>query len=141
MRFWSILLNGFFYDPSRMLQLPQFVWTIRSSVIVVFNNLLLIDATNRSKISSDHHRKFFALSLFPYYILRTLPLTLLVSIVVFFYKSFMLLSATETIWGSCLKLTIFMIENNTIFLNVIDQMVYREGPLEATITVPLRPKW
>ena len=56
MRFWSILLNGFFYDPSRMLQLPQFVRTLRSSVLVVLNNFLLIDATDRSKISSDQKR-------------------------------------------------------------------------------------
>jgi len=36
-----------------MLHLSEFVWTLRSSVLVVFNNFLLIDATDRSKISSD----------------------------------------------------------------------------------------
>ena len=36
-----------------MLQLSEFVWTLRSSVWLVFNNFLLIDATDRSKISSD----------------------------------------------------------------------------------------
>ena len=50
-------------DPSRMLQLSEFVWTLRSSVI--FNNFLLIDATDRSKISSDQKRLFFAVSLYP----------------------------------------------------------------------------
>jgi len=46
-------LNKLFYDPSQMLQLSEFVWTLRSSVCVVFINFLLIDTTNRSKISSD----------------------------------------------------------------------------------------
>ena len=33
--------------------------------IVVFNNFLLIDATDRSKISGDQERFFIALSLYP----------------------------------------------------------------------------
>ena len=41
------------------------VWTLRSSVQVVFNNFLLIDATDRSKISSDQKRLFFTVSLYP----------------------------------------------------------------------------
>ena len=32
---------------------------------VVFNNFLLIDATDRSKISSDQKRLFFAVSIYP----------------------------------------------------------------------------
>ena len=36
-----------------------------SSVLVVFNNFLLIDATDRSKIISDQERFFIALSLYP----------------------------------------------------------------------------
>jgi len=40
-----------------MLQLSEFVWTLRSSVQVIFNNFLLIDATDRSKISSDQKLK------------------------------------------------------------------------------------
>ena len=48
-----------------MFQLPQFVWTLRSSVWDVFINFLLIDATDRSKISSDEKRFFIALSLYP----------------------------------------------------------------------------
>ncbi len=48
-----------------MLHLSEFVWTLRSSVFVVFNNFLLIDATDRSKISSDQKRFFIALSLYP----------------------------------------------------------------------------
>ena len=43
----------------------QFVWALRSSVSVVFNNYLLIDATDRSKISSYQKRFFIALSLYP----------------------------------------------------------------------------
>ena len=63
---WMICLelNWFFYDPSWILQLSEFVWTHRSSVWVVFNNFLLINATDRSKISSNHHRIFFAVSLY-----------------------------------------------------------------------------
>ena len=45
-----------------MLQLSEFVWTLRSSILVVFNNFILIDATDRSKISSDHQRIY----LFPF---------------------------------------------------------------------------
>ena len=48
----------------RMLNVYEFVWTFRSSARVVFNNFLLIDATDRSKISSDQKRLFFA-SLYP----------------------------------------------------------------------------
>ena len=50
---------------SQILQLSEFVWMIRSSVWVVFNNFLLIDATDRSKISSVQKRLFFAVSLYP----------------------------------------------------------------------------
>ena len=61
-----------FYDPSRMLQLSEFVWTLRSSVLVVFNNFLLTEEqieiklvarTDRNKISSYHHQTFFDVSL------------------------------------------------------------------------------
>ena len=62
-------LNWLFYDPSWMLQLYEFVWMIRSSVWVVFNNFLLVDATDRSKISSDQKRLFFSVSLYPFSVL------------------------------------------------------------------------
>ena len=48
-----------------MLQFSEFVWTLRSSVLVVFNNFLLIDSTDRNKISSDQKRFFIVLSLYP----------------------------------------------------------------------------
>ena len=48
-----------------MLQLSEFVWALRSSVWVVLNNFLLTDATDRSKISSDQKRLFFAVSQYP----------------------------------------------------------------------------
>ena len=41
-----------------MLQLSEFIWTLRFSARVVFNKFLPIDATDRSKI-------FIALSLYP----------------------------------------------------------------------------
>ena len=53
------------YDLSEILQLNEFAWTIRSSVCVFFNPFLLKDATDRSKISSDQKRLFFAVSLYP----------------------------------------------------------------------------
>ena len=58
------------------MQLSEFAWTHRSSVLVVFNNFLLIDATDRSKISSDHHRIFFDVSQYSCYFLQTLPFNL-----------------------------------------------------------------
>ena len=58
-------LKRFFYSLSRVLHLSEFVWILRSSVLVVFNNFLLIDATDRSKISIDQKRFFIALSLYP----------------------------------------------------------------------------
>ena len=48
-----------------MFQLSEFVWTLRSSAWAVLNNFLLIDATDRSKISSDQKPLFFAVSLYP----------------------------------------------------------------------------
>ena len=57
-----------------MLHLFEFVWTQRSAVLVVFNNFLLIDATDKSKFSSDQKRFFIALSLYPFHFSRKLPL-------------------------------------------------------------------
>ena len=54
-----------FYGLSSMLQFSEFVWALRSSVWVDFNNFLLLDAKDRSKISSDQKRFFIALSLYP----------------------------------------------------------------------------
>ena len=64
---WMICfkLNWFFYGLNRMLQFSEFVCALSSSVWDVFNNFLLIDATDRSKISSDQTRSFIALSLYP----------------------------------------------------------------------------
>ena len=56
------------------MQLSDFVWTLRSSVWFVFNNFLLINAANRSKICSDHHQNVFDVSLYPIHFFRTLPL-------------------------------------------------------------------
>ena len=51
-----------------ILQLSEFKWTPRSSVLVVFNNVLLLDVTDRSKISSDQK------PILPYHFSQTLPL-------------------------------------------------------------------
>ena len=58
-------LNWFCSDPSRMLQISEFVRNLRSSVWDVFNNFLIIDAIDRRKISSDQKRLFIAVSLCP----------------------------------------------------------------------------
>ena len=64
---WIICLklDWLFYDPSWKLQLSEFAWTLCSSVSVVFNNFILIDATDRSKISNNQKRLFFAVSQYP----------------------------------------------------------------------------
>ena len=64
---WMICLesNLFISDLSWMLHLSEFIWTLRSSIWVVFNNFLLIDATDRSKISSKQHRIFFDVTYTP----------------------------------------------------------------------------
>ena len=72
-------LNWFFYGLSRMLQFSQFLWPLSYSVWDVFNNFLLIDATDRSKISRDHHSIFFDVSLYtPFHFSRTLQLSIFV---------------------------------------------------------------
>ena len=58
-------LNWLFYNLSWMLHLSEIVWTLRSSVWVVFNNFLLIVATDRNKNNSDKKRLFFAVNLDP----------------------------------------------------------------------------
>ena len=56
-----------------MLQLSEFVWALRSSVWIVFNIFLLIDPTDRSKISSDRKRLFFALRIHPHSFFANTP--------------------------------------------------------------------
>jgi len=58
-------LFGSKYDPSWMLQLSEFVRTLRSSAWGVFNDFFLIDATDRRIISNYQKRLFFAVSLYP----------------------------------------------------------------------------
>ena len=47
------------------MQFFEFAWALSYSVWDVFNNFLLTDATDRSKISSDQKHFFIALSLYP----------------------------------------------------------------------------
>jgi len=58
-------IKWIFYSLSRMLQFSKFVWALSYWVLDGFNKFLLIDATDRSKISSDKKRFFIALSLYP----------------------------------------------------------------------------
>ena len=53
-----------------MLHLSEFVLTLRSTVLVVFNNFVLIDATDRSKISSDQKRFLYFIKPVPPFIFR-----------------------------------------------------------------------
>ena len=64
---WMICLklNWFFFGLSNMLQFSEFVWALSFSLWDVFNNFLLIDSTDRSKIISYQKRFFNALSLYP----------------------------------------------------------------------------
>ena len=74
---WMICLklNWFFYGLSRMFQFSEFVWALSYSVWDVFNNFLLIDATDRSKIISDQRRFFYRIKpIPPFHFSRTLPL-------------------------------------------------------------------
>ena len=57
------------------MHLSEFVRTLRSSVLVVFNNFLLIDARARSKISSDQKRFLWHQAYTTSHFSRTLPLT------------------------------------------------------------------
>ena len=58
-------IKWIFYGLSRMLQFSEFAWALSYSIRDGFNQFLLIDATDRSKISSDQKRFFIALSLYP----------------------------------------------------------------------------
>ena len=66
-------LNWFFYGPSQILQLCKFVLMLYSLVCIVFNNFLLIDASDRSKISSNPHRILFDVSLTPHSFFANTP--------------------------------------------------------------------
>ena len=52
----GILSEMYIQKRKSIMKLSKFVWTLRSSVLVVFKNFFHIDATDRSKISSDLHR-------------------------------------------------------------------------------------
>ena len=69
-----------FYGLSRILQFYEFVWALSYSVWDVFNKFLLIDATDRSKISSDQKRFFIALSLYPVSFFANTPFKQLVKL-------------------------------------------------------------
>ena len=79
-------LNWSFFDPSWMVQIFEFVWTLRSSVWIVFNNFLFIDATDRSKISIDQKRLFSHYAYTPFHFSRALPLS---------YKYFKIIFSTN----------------------------------------------
>jgi len=71
-RWLEVVISKWFYDPSHWLQFSQFGWMLHYSVWDVFYNFLLIDATDRSKISSHQKRLIFAVCLYPFHFSRTL---------------------------------------------------------------------
>ena len=61
-----LILNWFVYDPSWMLHLSKFVWTLGSLVLVVFNNFLLIKTQQiEVRLVVIKSAFFIALSLYP----------------------------------------------------------------------------
>ena len=64
-----------------MFQLPQFEWALRSSVWGVFINFLLIEATDKSKISIDQKRFFIALSLYPLSFFANTPFKIYINLI------------------------------------------------------------
>ena len=70
-------INLIFYGLSRKLQFSQFVWALSCYELDVFNKFLLIDATDKSKISSDKKRFFIALSLYPLSFFANTPFKIL----------------------------------------------------------------
>ena len=60
-------------DPSSMSHLSEFVWTLGSSVLVVFNNFLLIRRNRYSNINSNQKSLFFVASLYPFSFFENTP--------------------------------------------------------------------
>ena len=110
---WMICLelNWLFYDQSWMVQL------------VVFNNFLLIDATDRSKISSDQKRLFFAVSLYPLSFFANTP----------FNKCLVLAPNLHCYWS-------WNAQVNLQKKNTIEEKIMDENLLEVASTVPFSSK-
>ena len=83
-----ILIWFFIYGLSRMYHLSDFVWILHSSVLVVFNNFLLIDATEKSRISSDQKHFFIALSLYPLSFFANTPFKAILKWILGYYKAY-----------------------------------------------------
>ena len=81
-------INLIFYGLSRMYHLSDFVWILHSSVLVVFNNFLLIDATEKSRISSDQKHFFIALSLYPLSFFANTPFKAILKWILGYYKAY-----------------------------------------------------
>ena len=73
--FWIWLFLLRFAQLSKNAADHSHFWKSVKTVCDVFNEFLLIDAIDRSKISSDQKHFFIALSLYPLSISRTLPLS------------------------------------------------------------------
>ena len=105
-----------------MLHLSEFVWALCSSVLVVFNNFLLIDATDRSKISSDKKRFFIALSLYPLSFFANTP-----------FKYFLFQVRFKSKFAKIL-LDIYLSIYLSIYLNVyLSILLYKESILVSCI--------
>jgi len=68
-----------------MLQFSEFVWALSYSVCDVFNNFLLIDATDGSKFISDQKRFLIALSLYPLSFFTNTPFNIETNLILYLY--------------------------------------------------------
>ena len=70
------ILTTEWYKPwlfkNRIFELTEFIY-YDSLIWVVFNNFLLIDETDRSKSSINHHQIFFDVSLYPHSLFVNTP--------------------------------------------------------------------
>ena len=80
---------------------------------VVFNNFLLIGATDRSKISSDQKRLFFAVSLYPLLFFANTP----------FKSNMIYANSAKNAWRIPLLKDLLLIRSNQ---NVLDEFNYDE---------------
>ena len=86
------------------------IWMIRSSVWDVFINFLLIDTTDKSKISSDQKRFFIALGLYPLSFFANTPFK--VRNIRFFLQNFLQKTfLAGTLWDLHLKPSYTSIKN------------------------------
>ena len=105
-------LKWFFTDPCRIFQFLNLCgrYVLRPSVRVVSKNFLPLDATDRSKISSNRHRIFFYVSIYPLSLFANTPFNLHRSMGCFILCSAVLFCASrQPALASCVKVSAVLI--------------------------------